>query len=142
MPRTRNTPSLAWLALAMFAAVIVGFTFSGSGLIFGFTVGALNPCANTADRILDLGMFFGGLLFMLAVIELLANFFAWSCFGLIAERLLYAVRVLSFRSLMEQGLQWHQSKGRSPSTLLTSSPRTAQPSVGSAGRPSAPSLPS
>ncbi|GAB1312646.1 hypothetical protein MFIFM68171_02856 [Madurella fahalii] len=111
-------PSLAWLALAVFAAVLVGGTFSGSGLIFGFTVGALNPCSNTADRILELGMFFGGLLFMLAVIELLANFFAWSCFGLIAERLLYAVRVLSFRSLMEQGVQWHQSEGRSPSSLL------------------------
>ncbi|KAH6848043.1 P-loop containing nucleoside triphosphate hydrolase protein [Chaetomium sp. MPI-CAGE-AT-0009] len=111
-------PSLAWLALALVAAVLVGGTFSGSGLIFGFTVGALNPCSNTADRILDLGLFFSGLLFMLAVIELLANFFAWSCFGLIAERLLYAVRVLSFRSLMEQGVQWHQSEGRSPSSLL------------------------
>ncbi|KAL2134397.1 hypothetical protein VTI74DRAFT_316 [Chaetomium olivicolor] len=111
-------PSLPWLVLALFAAVIVGGTFSGSGLIFGFTVGALNPCSNSADRVLDLGLFFGGLLFMLAVIELLANFFAWSCFGLIAERLLYAIRVLSFRSLMEQGAQWHQSEGRSPSALL------------------------
>jgi ABC-type multidrug transport system fused ATPase/permease subunit len=111
-------PSSGWVVLALFAAVIVGGTFSGSGLIFGFTVGALNPCANTADRILELGLFFSGLLFMLAVIELLANFFAWSCFGLIAERLLYAVRVLSFRSLMEQGVQWHQSEGRSPSSLL------------------------
>lgn len=111
-------PSSPWLVLALFAAVLVGGTFSGSGLIFGFTIGALNPCSNTAERILDLGKFFGGLLFMLAVIELLANFFAWSCFGLIAERLLYAVRVLSFRSLMEQGVQWHQSEGRSPSSLL------------------------
>jgi ABC-type multidrug transport system fused ATPase/permease subunit len=111
-------PSLAWLVLALFAAVIVGGTFSGSGLIFGFTIGALNPCSNSADRILDMGLFFGGLLFMLAVIELLANFFAWSCFGLLAERLLYAVRVLSFRSLMEQGVPWHTAEGRSPSSLL------------------------
>lgn len=111
-------PSGGWVVLALFAAVIVGGTFSGSGLIFGFTVGALNPCSNTADRILELGLFFSGLLFMLAVIELLANFFAWSSFGIIAERLLYAVRVLSFRSLMEQGVQWHQSEGRSPTSLL------------------------
>jgi hypothetical protein len=74
-------------------------------LVFGFTVGALNPCSNRSSRILDLGMFFGGLLFTLAVIELLANFFAGSCFGVIAEGLLYAVRVLSFRSLVEQGVQ-------------------------------------
>ncbi|KAK4163099.1 putative multidrug resistance protein [Cladorrhinum sp. PSN259] len=111
-------PSFAWLVVAIIAGVIVGGTFSGSGLIFGFTVGALNPCSNSADRILDLGLFFGGLLFMLACIELLANFFAWSCFGLIAERLLYSVRVLSFRSLMEQGVQWHQSDGRNPTKLL------------------------
>ncbi|KAK0634414.1 P-loop containing nucleoside triphosphate hydrolase protein [Bombardia bombarda] len=111
-------PSLGWLAVAIFSAVIVGGTFSGSGLIFGFTVGGLNPCMNTQEHILYLGKFFGGLLFMLAVIELLANFGAWSCFGLIAERLLYGVRVLSFRSLLEQGVQWHQSEGRSPSSLL------------------------
>lgn len=111
-------PSFAWLVVAVFAAVIVGGTFSGSGLIFGFTVGGLNPCSNSPEHILDLGLFFGGLLFMLACIELLANFFAWSCFGLIAERLLYSVRVLSFRSLMEQGVQWHQSDGRNPTKLL------------------------
>ncbi|KAK4460131.1 putative multidrug resistance protein [Cladorrhinum samala] len=111
-------PSFSWLVVAVFAAVIVGGTFSGSGLIFGFTVGGLNPCSNSPERILDLGLFFGGLLFMLACIELLANFFAWSCFGLIAERLLYSVRVLSFRSLMEQGVQWHQSDGRNPTKLL------------------------
>ncbi|KAK3936781.1 Leptomycin B resistance protein pmd1 [Diplogelasinospora grovesii] len=112
-------PSLGWLVLAVSAAFIVGCTFSGSGLLFGFTVGALNPCSNTAGRILYLGQFFGGLLFMLAVIELFANFLAWSCFGLISEKLLYAMRVLSFRSLMEQGIEWHQSEGRSPTTLLS-----------------------
>ncbi|KAK4196982.1 putative multidrug resistance protein [Triangularia verruculosa] len=111
-------PSFSWFLLAVFAAVIVGGTFSGSGLIFGHTIGALNPCENSADEILDLGKFFGGLLFMLACIELFANFFAWSCFGLIAERLLYAIRVLSFRSLMEQGVEWHQSGGRNPTSLL------------------------
>lgn len=114
-----NRPSFKWLVLAVFAATIVGFTFSGSGLIFGFTVGHLNPCSNTTDRILYYGKFFGGLLFMLAVIELIANFLAWSCFGLIAERLLYALRVLSFRSLLGQGVQWHQSEGRTASSLLT-----------------------
>ncbi|KAK4185108.1 putative multidrug resistance protein [Podospora australis] len=111
-------PSLPWLFLALISAVLVGATFSGSGLIFGFTVGALNPCENSPEDILDLGEFFGGLLFMLACIELFANFFAWSSFGLIAERLLFSVRVLSFRSLMEQGVHWHQSAGRNPTNLL------------------------
>ncbi|KAH7625165.1 P-loop containing nucleoside triphosphate hydrolase protein [Sordaria sp. MPI-SDFR-AT-0083] len=112
-------PSLGWLLLAIFAAVIVGGTFSGSGILFGFTIGALNPCSSTMDKVLYYGKFFGGFLFMLACVEFFANFAAWSCFALIAEKLLYAMRVLSFRSLMEQGVQWHQSEGRSPSSLLT-----------------------
>ncbi|KZL83081.1 abc transporter [Colletotrichum incanum] len=112
-------PSLAWLVVAMIAATLVGGTFTGSGLIFGFTVGALNPCASTIDRILSMGRFFSGLLFGLACIELFANFFAWSCFGVVAEKLLYSVRVLSFRSLLDQDVQWHQSDGRTASGLLT-----------------------
>ncbi|KZL73898.1 ABC multidrug transporter [Colletotrichum tofieldiae] len=112
-------PSLAWLIVAMIAATLVGGTFTGSGLIFGFTVGALNPCASTIERILSMGRFFSGLLFGLACIELFANFFAWSCFGVVAEKLLYSVRVLSFRSLLDQDVQWHQSDGRTASGLLT-----------------------
>ncbi|KAK1978939.1 ABC transporter [Colletotrichum cereale] len=112
-------PSLAWLIVAMIAATIVGGTFTGSGLIFGYTVGALNPCASTAERILSMGRFFSGLVFGLACIELFANFFAWSCFGVVAEKLLYSVRVLSFRSLLDQDVQWHQSDGRTASGLLT-----------------------
>ncbi|WYZ42448.1 hypothetical protein EsH8_VI_000147 [Colletotrichum jinshuiense] len=112
-------PSLAWLVVAMIAATLVGATFSGSGLIFGFTVGALNPCASTVERVLSMGRFFSGLLFGLACIELFANFFAWSGFGVVAEKLLYSVRVLSFRSLLDQDVQWHQSDGRTASGLLT-----------------------
>ncbi|KAM0326252.1 hypothetical protein ACHAQA_006849 [Verticillium albo-atrum] len=110
-------PSLVWLVGAMIAAFIVGCTFSAAGVILGFTVGALNPCSNTVERILSLGRFFAGMIFMLAVIELFANFVAWSFFGVVAEKMLYAVRVLSFRSLLEQDLDWHQSE--TPTKLLT-----------------------
>ncbi|KAK2024115.1 ABC transporter [Colletotrichum zoysiae] len=112
-------PSLTWLVVAMIAATIVGLTFSGCGLIFGYTVGALNPCASTVERILSMGRFFSGLMFGLACVELFANFFAWSCFGVVAEKLLYSVRVLSFRSLIDQDVQWHQSDGRTASGLLS-----------------------
>ncbi|KAF4988436.1 hypothetical protein FGRMN_9760 [Fusarium graminum] len=111
-------PSLGWFTLAMIAAVFVGATFSGSGIIFGYTVGALNPCANTLDHIRSMGNMFAGLFFMLAVVELIANFFAWLGFGIVAEKLLYNLRVLSFRSLLEQGIHWHQSEGRTPTSLL------------------------
>lgn len=111
-------PSLGWFVIAMTAAVFVGATFTGAGVIFGFTVGALNPCENTMEKMRSMGRLFAGLYFMLAGVELVANFLAWFGFGTIAERLLYNLRVLSFRSLLEQTLHWHQSEGRNPTSLL------------------------
>ncbi|KAI5461917.1 P-loop containing nucleoside triphosphate hydrolase protein [Mariannaea sp. PMI_226] len=112
-------PSIGWCSIAISAAIFVGATFSGAGTIFGFAVGALNPCQNSVDKIRSMGRLFSGLYFMLAIVELIANFLAWLGFGIIAERLLYNLRVLSFRSLLEQGLHWHKSEGRTPSALLS-----------------------
>lgn len=112
-------PSLGWFTLAITAAVFVGATFSGAGLIFGFTVGELNPCTSTVGHIRHMGSFFAGLYFMLAGVELIANFLAWLGFGIVAEKLLYNLRILSFRSLLEQSIHWHQSEGRTPSSLLS-----------------------
>ncbi|KAH6720799.1 P-loop containing nucleoside triphosphate hydrolase protein [Leptodontidium sp. MPI-SDFR-AT-0119] len=111
-------PSLGWFTIAIIAAVFVGATFTGAGVIFGFTVSALNQCENTIEKIRSMGRLFAGLYFMLAGVELFANFLAWFGFGTIAERLLYNLRVLSFRSLLEQTLHWHQSEGRDPTSLL------------------------
>ena len=57
--------------------------------------------------------------FVLAIIEFFANLISWAGFGWVSEKTVYSVRVLSFRSLMEQDLQWHQSKGRTPAMLLS-----------------------
>ncbi|KAI9155345.1 Leptomycin B resistance protein-like protein [Paramyrothecium foliicola] len=111
-------PNLAWLILALFAGLVVGGTFSASGLIFGHTIGYVSPC-NPLNDILWAGRFFGGLFFMLAVIEFLAYTISWSGFGYVAEKLLYRIRVLCFRALYEQTLDWHQSAGRTPSSLLS-----------------------
>jgi ATP-binding cassette, subfamily B (MDR/TAP), member 1 len=111
-------PNLGWFVLAVIAAVIVGGTYSAAGLVFGHTVGNATPCTSP-DRILSIGMLFGGMFFMLAVVEFFANFISWSGFGYVAEKLLYQLRILSFRSLLRQGLTWHQSEGRSPTTLLS-----------------------
>ncbi|KAL7948203.1 hypothetical protein V8C42DRAFT_342262 [Trichoderma barbatum] len=111
-------PHLLMLLLAVFSAVIVGGTFSSAGVIFGNTVDKVSPC-NSTSQILWAGKFFGGLFFMLAVVELFAYTGSWFGFGYIAEKLLYKIRVLTFRSLYEQELDWHQSEGRSPSSLLS-----------------------
>jgi ABC-type multidrug transport system fused ATPase/permease subunit len=55
---------------------------------------------------------------MLAIVEFLANFISWSLFGWVAEQIIYKVRVLSLRSILEQDLAWHESKDRNPSLLL------------------------
>ena len=110
-------PSLLWLVFAIIAAAVVGCTFPASALIFGHTVEALNPCNKTVERLLYLGRFFGGLLFMLAVVELFANFFSWFFFGIVAENLLLKVRSLSFHSLFQQDYAWHRSADRNANTL-------------------------
>jgi ABC-type multidrug transport system fused ATPase/permease subunit len=57
--------------------------------------------------------------FVLAIIEFFANVVSWAGFGWVSEKVVYTVRVLSFRSLFEQDLQWHQSNGRTPPLLLS-----------------------
>jgi ABC-type multidrug transport system fused ATPase/permease subunit len=111
-------PYLLIIALAFFAAVIVGGTYPASGLIFGNTIGSLNPC-NTPDFIRNRGLLLSGMFFMLACAEFVANFTSWFSFGLTSERLIFKIRVLSFRSLFQQPLQWHESSGRSPNKLLS-----------------------
>ncbi|KAF2963390.1 hypothetical protein GQX73_g10182 [Xylaria multiplex] len=111
-------PHLLWVFVAFFGSLLVGGTYLGSALIFGNTISALSPC-NTEQAILAAGSLFGLLYFVLAIIEFFANGTSWSMFGLVAEKVLYVIRVLSFRSLFEQDLQWHQSENRTPSSLLS-----------------------
>jgi ABC-type multidrug transport system fused ATPase/permease subunit len=111
-------PFLLLLLLAFFAALIVGATYPSAGLIFGNTIGSLTPC-NPADFIRSRGLLLSGMFFMLAVVEFFGNFTSWASFGTISERLIYKVRVLSFRSLFKQPLQWHESSGRNPNKLLS-----------------------
>lgn len=107
-----------WLAIAVPTSIVVACTFTAMGLIFGHTVSALSSCMSTVAEVLSLGRFFGGLIFMLAVVELFANLGSWSSFGRVSENLVYRVRLLSFRSLLEQSVEWHSSENRNPTTLL------------------------
>lgn len=105
------------LVLAVSGAVIIGGTYCASAAIFGNVVGRLSAC-ETPEAIRAAGELFGGLFFALAVVEFLANFVSWSLFGWVAEQVIYKVRVLSLRSILEQPLSWHESKDRNPSLLL------------------------
>ncbi|KAI2994742.1 hypothetical protein CBS147346_10290 [Aspergillus niger] len=111
-------PHLLYVFLALIGSSIVGGAFSGEAVIFGNTVGSLNPC-KSASSISNRGDFYGLMFFILAIIEFFANVVSWSGFGWVSEKIVYTVRVLSFRSLFEQDLHWHQSNGRSPALLLS-----------------------
>lgn len=111
-------PHILTITLALLGSTIVGGAFSGEAVIFGNTVSSLNVC-KTPESIRHHGEFFGLMFFVLAIIEFFANLVSWSAFGWISENIVYSVRVLSFRSLFEQDLQWHQSKGRTPALLLS-----------------------
>lgn len=110
-------PYLLLLLLAFFGALVVGGQYSASGLLFGNVMGVMSPC-NPADYVRSQGALLAGMWFMVACVAFLANFTSWATFGLVSERLIYKVRVLSMRSLLQQPLQWHESEGRSPSQLL------------------------
>ncbi|KAJ5171412.1 ABC transporter integral membrane type 1 [Penicillium coprophilum] len=125
-------PHLLIIFAALFGSSMVGGAFSGEAVIFGNTVGSLNPC-HSASSISDRGNFYGLMFFVLAIIEFFANIISWGGFGLVSEKIVYKVRVLSFRSLFEQDLQWHQSKGRSPALLLSYITRDGNALAGMSG---------
>ncbi|KAL4822054.1 P-loop containing nucleoside triphosphate hydrolase protein [Aspergillus spinulosporus] len=104
------------LLVAITGAVVIGGTYCGSAVIFGNVVGKLSSC-ETAESIRHAGEFWGLMFFVLALIEFFANLISWSLFGWIAEQLIYKVRVLSLRSILEQKLEWHEA--RTPSGLLS-----------------------
>ncbi|CBF89553.1 hypothetical protein AN0404.2 [Aspergillus nidulans FGSC A4] len=104
------------LLVAIIGAVVIGGTYCGSAVIFGNVVGKLSSC-ETAESIRHAGEFWGLMFFVLALIEFFANLISWSLFGWIAEQLIYKVRVLSLRSILEQKLEWHEA--RTPSGLLS-----------------------
>lgn len=111
-------PHYLMIFIALVASIVVGGAFSGEAVIFGNTVGSLNPC-KSASYIDSKGNFYGLLFFILAIIEFFGNLVSWAGFGWISEKIVFNVRVLSFRSLFEQDLQWHQSEGRTPAVLLS-----------------------
>ncbi|KAH8837083.1 hypothetical protein MCOR07_004544 [Pyricularia oryzae] len=112
-------PSIWWLIMGIIGAVVVGCAFSASGLLVGNTLALLNPCVTTPEGVLRFGQLFGGLIFMLAFVELVANIGSWLGFGVVSENILYKTKVLSLRALMSQTVEWHQSEGRTPASLLS-----------------------
>lgn len=113
-----SRPWLGFVLLGLAASTIVGGSHSGEAVIFGYTIGGLAPCKG-ADGILSSGRLFGLLFFILAIVEFFANVISTSSFGRVAESLLYRVRMQILGSLFHQDIEWHESEGRTPSSLVS-----------------------
>lgn len=109
-----------WLlaVVGIAAAIIVGGSYTGDAVIFGHSIGSLSPC-NDSVSIRAGGNLYGLLFFILAILTFLANSTSGFAFGKVTEKLVYEVRLLSFRSLLFQDVQWHNSNDRTPSLLLS-----------------------
>ncbi|KAL8769670.1 MAG: hypothetical protein Q9209_004467 [Squamulea sp. 1 TL-2023] len=113
-----SRPQLIFVFLGVAASTTVGGAFSGEAVIFGHTIAALSPCRSPAS-IRGSGNLFGLLFFLFAVIVLSANVVSGSSFGKVAEKMVYKVRIMAFRALFHQDLEWHCSNGRNPALLLS-----------------------
>lgn len=111
-------PNLLYIFVGLATSCVIGGSYSGEAIIFGHTVGSLSPCKG-ASKIRHSGNLYGGLFFMMAMIEFISVIINGTAFGWAAEKILYRVRVLSLRSLLRQTLQWHSSEGRKPGTLIS-----------------------
>ena len=110
-------PHLLFVFIGLFTAAIVGGTYSGEVVIFGYNIGSLNPCRGPNIR--AAGSFFGLLFFVFPILAFFANVVSGLTFGWVAEKIIFKMRVLSFRSLFHQDIQWHSSKNRTPALLLS-----------------------
>ncbi|OGE56376.1 hypothetical protein PENARI_c003G08092 [Penicillium arizonense] len=111
-------PNMHFILIGFAMSVIIGGSYSAEAVIFGHTVGALSPCGG-ADGIRSGGSLYGLLFFIMALIELGANVISGCAYGWAADKILYRIRVLSLRSLLNQTMTWHGDDDRSPGTLIT-----------------------
>ena len=111
-------PNMMFIVFGLCMSTVIGACYSAEAVIFGQTIGALNPC-KSADSISHAGNLFGLLFFIMALVELSANVAGGCAFGWAADKILYRIRVLSLRSLLSQTMDWHNSEDRTPGTLIT-----------------------
>ena len=109
---------LLFLLIGFIGAVIAGGAYSGDAVIFGTTINKLDPC-NGISKTRATGNLAGILFFILAISAFFANSVGGSAFGRVAEKVVLKIRILTFRSLIQQDLSWHTSNGRTPALLLS-----------------------
>lgn len=115
---TLARPQLVFIVIGVLGSIVAGGAYSGDAVIFGTTIGQLDPCRGTS-RVKAAGNLAGLLFFILALVAFFANSIGGSAFGRVAENIIFNIRIKTFRSLFEQSVMWHTSHGRTPALLLS-----------------------
>ncbi|KAI4090354.1 MAG: hypothetical protein LQ344_004784 [Seirophora lacunosa] len=111
-------PQLLFLVIGILGATVAGGSYSADAVIFGTTISQLDACRGSS-MVKSAGSLAGLLFFILALSAFLANSIGGSAFGRVAEKVVFRIRILTFRSLMHQDVRWHTSGGRTPAVLLS-----------------------
>lgn len=109
-----------YLVLGLFTSAIMGGSYSGEAVLFGHVIEALNPLCRGPDGVRASGREFGLYFFILALIQFFAYSINGLVWGLVAERLLFRLRRVSFDTMMDQRLTWYEAQDKSPASMIAS----------------------
>lgn len=109
-----------YILLGLFTSAIMGGSYSGEAVLFGHVIEALNPQCRGPDRVRASGRQFGLYFFILALIQFFAYSINGLVWGLVAERLLFRLRRVSFDTMMDQRLTWYEAQDKNPASMIAS----------------------
>ena len=122
----------SFIILGLVACIMAGGSYTGEAVIFGHTLGHFGPCQGAA-QIRSIGNLAGLIFFIIGLVAFSANVVGGTSFGRVSEKLIYNVRLLVFRSLLDQEILWHNTDGRTPAMLLQYFTRDASALAGLSG---------
>ncbi|KAJ9475197.1 putative Alpha-factor-transporting ATPase (putative) [Pseudozyma hubeiensis] len=109
-----------YILVGLFTSAIMGGSYSGEAVLFGHVIEALNPQCRGADGVRASGREFGLYFFILALIQFFAYSINGLVWGLVAERLLFRLRRVSFDTMMDQRLTWYEAQDKNPASMIAS----------------------
>ncbi|KJZ80046.1 hypothetical protein HIM_00760 [Hirsutella minnesotensis 3608] len=108
---------LLFIVMGFISSIVAGGSHAGEAVIFGNAVEQLSDC-RTVSQTRSSASLYGLLFFLLALVEFFAHALSVGSFGYISDQLLRRIRTLTLRSLLRHDVQWHESEGRTPGTLM------------------------
>ncbi|KAJ1020771.1 hypothetical protein NDA16_004162 [Ustilago loliicola] len=122
LSRVLSLLRLEWpyILLGLFTSAIMGGSYSGEAVLFGHVIEALNPQCHSPSSVKSSGREFGLYFFILALIQLVAYSINGLVWGLVAERLLFRLRRVSFNTMLDQRLAWYDSRDQNPASMIAS----------------------